>query len=142
MAFTATQKAAIRYYAGWAGAGFQFDTRLEGAMSAIESVPAHEAQITNALNGSPPGLLALLQDIDARITAALGRLKAAKVGSIELNPAEMYELRRIGRQYATRLCSILGVYKGTDVFSSGQTNNSLVAQDRDGYGFPAGYVGK
>lgn len=139
MALTESQKAEIRRYAGWSARFHQTDSRLEMAMLALESTPEHEAQITNALAGSPPGLLAQLADIDAKIAAATSRLKASKVGSIELNPAEMYELRRIGRQFATRLCSILGVERRTDAFGAGGTSFGTFGGPESGSG---NYVGK
>lgn len=119
MALSASQRADIRLYAGWQARYLQIDSALENAMNAIELQAAHEAQITNAITGSPPGLLALLKDIDAKLRDSHGRLKASVVGSITLNPAELYQLRSEGRRFVHRLCSILGVERGEDVFGSG-----------------------
>lgn len=86
-------------------------------MNAVATQPDHESQITNAIGASPPGLLALLADVDAKIKDAPKRFKADKVGSIELNRSEVAQLRSLGRQYASRMAAILGVEKRVDVFS-------------------------
>lgn len=124
MALSAAQKADIRFYAGWQARYLQLDSRLEQAMNAIELQPEHEAQITNTINASPPGLLALLKDIDTKLRDSHGRLKASVVGSITLNRAELYQLRSEGRRFVGRLCSILGVCRGEDVFGSGSSGGS------------------
>lgn len=119
MALSSTQKAAVRLYMGRTARYGQIDGDLERAFSAIESTPEHEAQITNLIGGSPPGLLALLQDVDTKLTAAHGRLKASQVGSIQLNASELAMLRSEGRRFVTRLSAILGVPRLADVYSGG-----------------------
>lgn len=128
MALSAAQKADIRLYAGWQARYLQIDSQLEGAMRAIELQPEHEAQITNPLTGTPPGLLAQLSDIDAKLRDAHGRLKASQVGSITLNPDELLSLRSEGRRLVKRLCSILGVPRGEDVFGSGGSASNYVGK--------------
>lgn len=124
MALSEAQRADIRYYCGYSARYLQTDVSLEQAMWAIETQPAHEAQITNAITGDPPGLIALLKDIDAKLRGAHARLKATEVGSIRLNQGEIAMLRSEGRRFASRLCSILGVEKRNDVFGvSGASNN-------------------
>lgn len=108
-------------------------------MNALATEPESEAQITGALTASPPGLLAHLKDIDARIRSAYERLKANKVGSIELNPNEIGAYRSQGRQLVLRICSILGVERRNDVFGSG--TGAFASFDGPG-GFPENYVGK
>lgn len=127
MALTEAQKAAVRLYTGWSARFGQWGP-LERALAAIEDLPDTLAQITNAINGTPPGLLALLADLDARLQGSLGRLKASKVGSIELNGAETGQLRSRGRQLVTRLCTILDVRRGTDVFGGGGPVDNYVGQ--------------
>ena len=116
---TSAQRASIRLYLGWSARFHQTDSRLEQAMSAIDvgDVDTYNF-IVNALNGTPPGLLAQLGDIDTRLTAALVDVKARKVGSIELmGEGEISVLRSMGREYAGRLASLLGVEVRHDVFS-------------------------
>lgn len=119
MALTDTEKAACRLYLGWSARFHQHDSRLEMALIAVGDLPEHQAQITNLITGSPPGLLACLQDIDSKLRGAHGRLKASEVGSIKLNAAELQQLRSEGRRFVGRLAAILGVEKQADVFASG-----------------------
>ena len=113
------QKASIRLYTGWSVRFGQVDSRLERALLALDSYPEHEAQITNPIGGDPPGILAQLVAIDAKLVAAHARLKADKVGSIELNRGEMSALRSEGRRFVLRLCSLLSVPRASDVFGTG-----------------------
>ena len=85
-------------------------------MNALASTPETESLVTNALTATPPGLLACLRSVDAELTAAHRRLKASKVGSIELNGGEIGSLRMEGRRHVARLCALLGVEARTDVF--------------------------
>ncbi len=122
MALTDIQKANIRMYLGWSGRWHQSDSRLEQAMSAIETEPEHERQLTNpdpAPVGEEIGVLTRLSDIDTKLNDAHGRLKALKVGSIDL-PAhrEIEMLRKEGRRYVGRMAAILGVEVRQDVYSS------------------------
>lgn len=117
MALTDAQRTAIRLYAGWQDGFGQFDSRLEQAMNYADTRASVLALLQNAINGTPPGLLALLADIDARLSGSYGRLKANVVGSLTLNRAELQQLRSEGRRHVGRMCSILGVEMGHDVFA-------------------------
>ena len=128
MALSETQKATVRLYCGWQARFLDIESRLEEAMRSLATQPESEALITNALNVSPPGILAILADLDTKIRAAYARLQASAVGSITLNPAEVAVLRMEGRRYVGRLCSILGIPRGEDVFSpgSGSRNGNYI----------------
>lgn len=121
-AFTEDQRHAIRFYCGWAEGFANLWVQLEGSMNNIESNrPAAYARITNAVGGTPPGLLAQLEAISVQIFGVTsgGRLKALQVGTIQLNPAEIEKRCKVGRMLASQLCQILGVGKRRDVFSDG-----------------------
>jgi hypothetical protein len=109
------------------------------SMRAIQTTPETELLVTNPMSTTPPGLLALLQDIDNKILNAHGRLRASKVGSIELNPVEIHMLRAEGRRLVGRLCALLGVERGEDVFGEGR--GAFASADGMGYG-GGNYVGK
>jgi hypothetical protein len=116
------QKARVRFYLGWSARFHQFDSRLEQAMSSLEASSIEDpdtlGQITNLLTSDPPGLLAQLADVDARMAPAYVRLKAKKIASIELpEDGEIAMLRSEGRRYVGRLAALLGVEVRQDVFS-------------------------
>lgn len=77
------------------------------------------------------GLIASLVDVDAKLLDAHTRLKAKKVGSIELTlDGELMSLRSEGRRFAGRLATILGVEVQHDVFSGkGPTYEKLNCND-------------
>lgn len=128
MALTAQQKADIRTYLGWSARFHQSDSRLEQAMSALETEPEHEKWITNTLTpaaGEPRGILAELADIDSKLTDAHNRLKAVKVGSIDLPiQNEIRMLRSEGRRHVSRMAVILGVEVRHDVYSGSPNRNA------------------
>jgi len=130
MALTEAQRVLVRLYTGWQDGFGQFDSRLEQAMNHVDNRAELLALVTNLTTDTPPGLLAQLASIDSKLFGAHGRLKASAVGSITLNPGELQALRSEGRRLVGRLCSILGIERGSDVFSG-------TAPGRAG-----GYVGK
>jgi hypothetical protein len=110
--WTDVQKASIRLYLGWSARFHQSDSRLEQAMSAIEG------ETTDATHDRIVTMLTSLDDIQERIVDALGRIKAMRVGSIDLpGPMEMGMLRSEGRRFAGQLAATLGVAVRHDVFS-------------------------
>lgn len=115
---TEAQKRDIYFFCGWPQKNVQVNSALENSIARVAANDAQWAFVTNAANGSPPGLLACLWDQWAQVRAAQMRLMAVKVGSIELNASREIEmLRSAGRQLASALCSYLGVIKDADVFS-------------------------
>ncbi len=110
--FTDVEKANIRLYMGWSARFHQGDSRLEQAMSAIAG------ESSDATHDLVTGLLTTIEDIDTRITSSYNRMKANKVGSIDLPGAqELGLLRSEGRRFVGRLASILGIETRHDVFS-------------------------
>lgn len=125
MAFTLAEKVDIRLYTGWSGRWHQVDSDLERAMSAIETEPEAETLIR--------GLLVSCRDIDAKMVDAHGRLKAMKVGSIDLTGGgELDELRGEGRRFSGRICSHLGVDFREDCWAGASPSNT--GGSRGGYG--------
>jgi hypothetical protein len=110
VAFTDTQRAQIRLYLGWPARFWQMNSRLEQAMNAVES-QAEEVTICT-------DLLTALVAHDARVTACYSRLKAMKVGSIELTGhGELLALRSEGRRLSGRLAATLAVDVQHDVWA-------------------------
>ena len=116
MSLSPTQITQIRHYLGYPDNWRDLNTTLESQFASISA----EAQtlITAALTASPPGILASLMDIDARLSKAPDRLKALRVGSIELpGRGEIDMLRSEGRRLVKRLATIFHVAVFWDVFS-------------------------
>ena len=119
MSFTTAQKAQIRYYLGFQDQFRDINTTLESQLDAGLSTDA-ETLLTAAIDASPPGILASLIDIDASLQNAHGRLKAKKIGSIDLpGRDEIDMLRDEGRRLVGRLAAMFGVAPKTDVFADG-----------------------
>lgn len=126
MAFTEDEKATIREFCGWGSRFLQFDDALENAMAAAGE---HAATATRVR-----AHLVELARIDTAITAAEARLKASKVGTIELNAVEIDQLRGRGRQFAGRLCRALGVEARGDAFDPSLPTNRQTATGMAGGG--------
>ena len=109
MAFTATQRGQIRQYLGWSARYLQTDDALERAMNAVDGDAVTETQVV--------GHLTEAARVDAAIQAAESRLKASKVGTIELNAAEIDQLRDRGRQNIARMARAFGVEVRGDAYS-------------------------
>ena len=116
--WTSAQKAKIRLFLGWSARFHQYDSRLEQAMSAIEG------ESDDSTHDLIVGFLASLDDIQTRLTSAYSRIKAMKVGSIDLPGAmEMGLLKAEGRRFVGQLAATLGVEVRHDVFGSGRFNS-------------------
>lgn len=109
MAFSATEKGKIRWFLGYTSRFYQVVTQLEQAMNAIdaEAEANVRAQITK------------LDTLVTEIEGARPRLKAIKVGSIELPQGmEIGVLRSEGRRMVGQVAATLGVPVVHDVFSA------------------------
>lgn len=126
MAFTDAEQAKIRMWAGWSARFLAFDDALQGAMDTAGNHAATAAQVR--------GFLIELDRIDTAIVTAESRLKAAKVGSIELNPLELDQLRGRGRQNVARLCRALGVEARGDAFDPSLPTDRATASGMVGAG--------
>ena len=118
---TEAQKEAIYFFCGWPQKYVQVNTALENAIARIATSDAQWARLTNVITATPSGLLAQLASLyDMQIPAAYRRLKAMKVGSIELTGnGELNTLQRQGRRLVSALCTTLGVLRDADVFAPG-----------------------
>jgi hypothetical protein len=112
MALDETQRAAIRHYLGWSERFFQFDSRLEGAMNALDMRPAAEANVVSWMG--------LLSTLDAQIVDQRDRLKVVKLGTITLDGTrELANLRGTGQQIVGWISATLGIPIQHDVYSPG-----------------------
>lgn len=128
MALTAAEKSKIRLFLGWSERFHQTDSRLEQALLAVDADATGETY--NRINT----LLQSIADIETRITDAYSRLKAIKVGSIELpGMMELGALRSEGRRFVGRLAALLGVAVRHDAFAAG---GGHVFADATGSNYP------
>lgn len=112
MALTETQRAQVRTYLGWPARWWQTSSQLEQAMNALDQTTAELAAVV--------ALLVQAADLDTRLTAAYSRLKALRVGAIELpGHGELLGLRSEGRRVSGRLAQKLGVPILGDAWSGG-----------------------
>lgn len=113
MAFTEPQRVKVRFYLGWSARFHQHDSRLEQAMNAIDVLADTQTQVELVLTD--------LDDLVTKLKDSYDRLKAMKVGSIELpGKNEVALLRSEGRRNVGGLAAILGVEVRQDVFGSGR----------------------
>jgi len=111
VALSETQRVSIRFYLGWSARFHQFDSRLEQAMNAIDTLPETQTKIEAVLTD--------LDDISTKLRESYTRLKALKVGSINLpGTNEVGMLRSEGRRYVGQLAATLGVEVRQDVFGA------------------------
>ena len=119
---TEAQKAEVYFFCGQAQRFVQVNTAIEQGIAKINSFPDQQKLLTNGLTASPAGLLARArQHYDITMPAAYRRLKALKVGSIELSGGgELRVLAEQGRLMVKGIRTILGVMDvpGEDVFST------------------------
>ncbi len=111
MAFTETQRVAIRTWLGWSERFHQTNSALEQAMNAVEGVAEAQANVEV--------ILTELDSIEVALKDARNRLKASKVGSIDLNKNEVPFLRSEGRRWVGKLARRFGVRVMGDPFSAG-----------------------
>lgn len=117
MPFTADQKAKIRFYLG-------YQERWIFTYTALESQLADGALSAETVTIAT-GILTDLAAVDASLISARARLKALKVGSIELpGKGEIVTLCSEGRRLVARLASIFGVEVRVDVYASGGSGSS------------------
>lgn len=120
MPLTAAERADIRYFMGWPARFFQTSSLLEQAMSALDGQPESLVLVQAAVTAC--------KDIDTKLIDAHGRLKAMKVGSIDLpGNREISSLRDEGRRWVGRLSATLGCPIMQDVFSGAAINPSNYA---------------
>jgi hypothetical protein len=112
MALSEAQRVQIRFYLGWSARFHQFDSRLEQALNAVETLADTQTQIEAVLTD--------LDDIVTKLKASYDRIRAMKVASIELpGKLEIGLLRSEGRRNVGSLAAILGVEVRHDIFSAG-----------------------
>ena len=108
-------------------------------MSAIATETEHELQITDVLANN--GILANITDIQTKLRGSHARLKANKVGSIELRQQEVHQLRDEGNRWVQDLARILGVEtRNGGIFGSARIGS--FAGFGGSYSSGGNYIGK
>lgn len=102
MAFTESQRVEIRRYLGYQALFRQTDSMLERSMNAVDTYAETETSVE--------ARLAELAALEANVTACYSRLKALKVGAIELpGHGELSGLLSEGRRITKALAVVFGV---------------------------------
>lgn len=133
MPLTQAQAVSIRHYLGYDTMLLNTDASqylVQGAIDQLNQAGKEEdlALVTNPLTANPPGLLARLYDIEAKLLKAHSRIRALRIGSIHLQPQEIAMLRSEGRRAVNGLSTLIGVAVNRDVFgdlgvaASGRSN--------------------
>lgn len=121
MALTVTQKMQARRYLGWSARFHQIDTALEQALSAIDTDATNTAEVQ--------ALLVSCIDIDTKLLASHGRLKAETAGPIRLRGfEEIRDLRAEGKRFVQRLANILGVPILGNAFGMGFNADNFIGK--------------
>ena len=121
MAFTEAERVSIRSYCGYSARFHQVDTCLEQAMNAVDSDPDPDTATKIR------ALIVEADNIRTALTDALGRLKAAKVGSIILpGRTEIGMLRSEGQRICSEIAAILGVEIRHKCFYPGSVKSNVM----------------
>ena len=142
---TDAQEADIYFFCGWPQRWLQTTmSPLEQALRAIANKPVMLALLTNAITATPKGLLAQARDLfDVQFSGAYRRLKAIKVGSIELSGhGELNMLARQGQRLVGTICSVLDIQRGEDVFRPGSGRPGAGSLMGAGGCYDSNWVGK
>ena len=119
MAFTEADRVNIRIYLGFGSLFLQADSRLESAISAIQSVADGGTRPTSDAETSLKAILTKLQAIDNNIDSLAVQQGATAVDEIKVDAArELARLRMVGRSYVNRMALMLDTFPRADVFSS------------------------
>lgn len=103
MPFLSSEKARIRVLLGWGARFWQLQTRLEAAMSAVETTLPDETVLIQSY-------LTQLTSIDTQITSALNTVGVTKVDEIGLDSDQgLQHLRREGARLVEAIAHVLQV---------------------------------
>lgn len=104
MAFTQSQRNAIRIYLGGPLYGTQVDPRVENAIAAVESLADADLEARVAT------ILTSLATIDEQLLASRSRFKFKRVEDVEFNiGGEVGSLSALGTLFVERLSTIFGL---------------------------------
>jgi len=119
MAFTEADRVNIRLYLGFSSLYLQLDSRLESAITSVQSVADGGTRPTSDAENKVKDIITELVDIDGRIKALRDQQAATElVGEVRLDAArESLRLSNEGRRYIHRLARMLDTLPRSDAFS-------------------------
>ncbi len=112
MAFTADQKARVKHflaYPDWQALASSIVLGFPAGSQQLFLVEDAFQRLTSGGEGSVLTDLCECEDIEVQMRTARGRLRARKVGNVEMNPDELSDLRRELGYWTLRLADDLGV---------------------------------
>ena len=104
MALSAQEKADIIFQLGWPA-----KTLIQGSTDYSKIISDRLSNLTDEIELNIRAWLDKLAKIDATIEAAICRLSAKRVGDIETNPNELYELRKEKKRILMELSDMLDI---------------------------------
>lgn len=104
MALSDQQKADIIFHLGWSA-----DTIISGSTGYNNTINNRLLNLTAPVEGRVAKLLLRIEGIDCKLEAALDRLAAKKVDTIELRDDEMYLLRKEKIRVLRELSDLLDI---------------------------------
>ena len=118
MALTATERATIRRLGGWALAPPDRQGDVERALDAVDQ---QAAEVLVEVRAS----LTRAATLQTQKAAALGRIKAMKIGSINTNPRELDQINDEGAAEVVALYEILNCTVNSNYFAPSSNDNQL-----------------
>lgn len=119
MAFSESDRVAIRRYLGFAAIFLQADPRLESAITAVQSIADGGSRPDSSSETAIKGYLTDLASIEAKLKAAWDCLGLGQVNKIVVDPGRaLLLLRSEGRRLVGYLADALSTRPVRDVFSS------------------------
>lgn len=108
MPLTGPERAKIRFYLGYSAMATHVDPDLIDIENAMDTIDLQPDDLV-LIQAPTTGILARLDSAEAALLDARKRIKASKVGSIELNSSEICQLRSEQDRARLDLAGILGV---------------------------------
>lgn len=119
MSWSEADRALLRHYLGFGALFLQADSRLEAALSAVQSVADGGTRPDDSTERLIRGWLAALERIERRLRELWAEAEALKVDDLGVDPYRGLALvRSEGRRLVSNIARALGTAPRHDVFSA------------------------
>lgn len=119
MAITETERVSVRQYLGFSGLNTHLDSKLEGAITSVQSEADGGSMPDDSSEVALRNMLTKLDSIETQIEALRGYMMVDKVEDVgRLDPPRgVLMLRSEGRRWVGKMTDLLGCKARRDVFS-------------------------